>query len=94
MSEVERYCEQCSRITLHKSTPFFIPSAKPLADRVVDLTGRDESPSPGANPLPSSTEYQCTICGHVSVDIGDLQPQKMGEDVFVKLQRGNDFQLP
>jgi len=94
MSQVERYCEQCSKITPHEISPFFIPSAKPTADHLIDLTGRSEIPLSGeiASPLASSAQFKCTICGHVSVDIGELQLQKAGEDIFSKLQRGEDFQ--
>jgi len=91
MTMLDRYCERCGRVTAHSVGSFEISRALPTADQKTDLTGRDlTSQAPQIkDSLPSTVRYACSVCGYVSVIMGPDQ-QKKGEDLFSKLERGEE----
>jgi rRNA maturation protein Nop10 len=97
MTEIDRACEHCGKVTKHTVTPFYIPSVNPTiissSNKSIDLTGRSGPPVTVTNTLPQTIEYKCKECGHLTVEAGPIQKQS-GDDAFSGLKRGSDWTEP
>jgi hypothetical protein len=87
---MKRLCDSCGRITEHTEKQFSTTLNTPtIGEKSIDFSGRSAMP-----PQPVRTalimglrEYQCIVCGHVTVDMGPEQGSG-GGSTFDHLMRG------